>query len=140
MSTHRNWDSPNPSSASECALPPRTKGWGGGHTCLQLRRLEKKLSTLLLCDYKVLDIFAYLEFLEFSFKARSSKSTAKNSKEQQQAAGLTEHPHHQVSGPRVSFFWTKKQQVSCLSLISFREIANSEVFLRKQSASQYEYC
>jgi hypothetical protein len=24
-----NWDSPNPSLASECALPPRTK-WGGG--------------------------------------------------------------------------------------------------------------
>ncbi len=29
MSLRRNWDSPNPSPASECALSP-TKGWGGG--------------------------------------------------------------------------------------------------------------
>jgi hypothetical protein len=29
MSTRWNWDSPTPSLASECALPPRTKGWGG---------------------------------------------------------------------------------------------------------------
>ncbi len=29
MFPRRNWDSPNPSPASECALPPpRTKGWG----------------------------------------------------------------------------------------------------------------
>ncbi len=27
MSPRRNWDSPNPSLASECAPPPRT-GWG----------------------------------------------------------------------------------------------------------------
>ncbi len=30
MSPRRNWDSPNPSPASECALPPRQNG--GGHT------------------------------------------------------------------------------------------------------------
>jgi hypothetical protein len=53
------WDSPNPSLASECAPPPRT-GEGGEHalTCgwadeglgkSQFRRLEKKLSTLLIC-------------------------------------------------------------------------------------------
>jgi hypothetical protein len=34
MSPRRNWDSPNPSLASECALPPRT---GGGHTRLRVR-------------------------------------------------------------------------------------------------------
>ncbi len=28
MSPRRNWDSPNPSPPTECALPPRTKGWG----------------------------------------------------------------------------------------------------------------
>ena len=36
MSPRRNWDSPNPSPASECALPPRTKG-GGEHTGLRVR-------------------------------------------------------------------------------------------------------
>ncbi len=30
MSPRRNWDSPNPSLASECAPPPRTGGGGGG--------------------------------------------------------------------------------------------------------------
>jgi hypothetical protein len=53
MSPRRNWNSPTPSLVSECA-PPRTKGWGGGHTRLRLRgvgeyqfrRLDKKLSTL----------------------------------------------------------------------------------------------
>jgi hypothetical protein len=50
MSPRRNWDSPNPTLASECVpLPPGTKG--GGHTRLrvrdsQFRRLEEKLSTL----------------------------------------------------------------------------------------------
>jgi hypothetical protein len=29
MSLRRNWDSPNPSLASECAPPPRTEGGGG---------------------------------------------------------------------------------------------------------------
>jgi hypothetical protein len=57
MSPRRNWDSPNPSLASECAPPPRTGGWGGGETLAcgrgvgalgesQFRRLEKKLRTL----------------------------------------------------------------------------------------------
>ncbi len=54
MSLRRNWDSPNPSPASKCALPPpphqRVAGahWpaavGVGES--QFRRLEKKLSTL----------------------------------------------------------------------------------------------
>ncbi len=30
MSPRRNWNSPNPSLASECAPPPRTGGGGGG--------------------------------------------------------------------------------------------------------------
>jgi hypothetical protein len=33
MSHRRNWDSPNPSPASECALPPRPKGWGSTLAC-----------------------------------------------------------------------------------------------------------
>jgi hypothetical protein len=37
MSPRRNWDSPNPSLASECASPPRTGGGGGGHTRLRVR-------------------------------------------------------------------------------------------------------
>ncbi len=51
MSPRRNWDSPNPSLASECALT-LTKGWGAhspareGLGESQFRRLEKKLSTL----------------------------------------------------------------------------------------------
>ncbi len=52
MSPRRNWDSPNPSPASECAPPPGPKG-GEAHSPAaegvgesQLRRLEKKLSTL----------------------------------------------------------------------------------------------
>jgi hypothetical protein len=36
-SFRRNWVSPNPSLASECAPLPRT--WGGGHTCLRVRGL-----------------------------------------------------------------------------------------------------
>jgi hypothetical protein len=50
MSPRRNWDSPNPSFASECA--PEPKG-GGAHSPAdeglgesQFQRLEKKLSTL----------------------------------------------------------------------------------------------
>jgi hypothetical protein len=34
MSPRRNWESPNPSLASECAPPPRT---GGGHIRLWVR-------------------------------------------------------------------------------------------------------
>jgi hypothetical protein len=30
MSPRRNWDSPNPSLASECALSPQNRGGGGG--------------------------------------------------------------------------------------------------------------
>jgi hypothetical protein len=52
MSHRRNWDSPNPSPASGCALPPGPKG-GGAHSPaakgvgdFQFRRLKKKLSTL----------------------------------------------------------------------------------------------
>jgi hypothetical protein len=52
MSPRRNWDSPNPSLASECAPPPRTGGEGAhspageGLGKSRFRRLEKKLSTL----------------------------------------------------------------------------------------------
>jgi hypothetical protein len=52
MSPGQNWDSPNPSLASECTPPPRTGG-GGAHSpageglgASQFRRLEKKFSTL----------------------------------------------------------------------------------------------
>jgi hypothetical protein len=56
MSPRRNWDSLNPSLASECAPPLRTRG-GGAHSPAgeglgksQFRRLEKNLSTLhMLC-------------------------------------------------------------------------------------------
>jgi hypothetical protein len=51
----RNWDSPTPSLASECAPPPRTKG-GGAHSLAgeglgepQFRRLEKSLALCLFC-------------------------------------------------------------------------------------------
>jgi hypothetical protein len=56
MSPRRNWDSPNSSLVSECAvpLPPEPGGGGGGaHSSAceglgesQFRRLQKKLSTL----------------------------------------------------------------------------------------------
>jgi hypothetical protein len=36
MSPRRNWDSPNPSAASECALPPTPGQKGAGHTRLPL--------------------------------------------------------------------------------------------------------
>jgi hypothetical protein len=52
MSPRWNWDSPNPSLASECA-PPRGTTGGGAHSPVgdglgesQFQRLEKKLSTL----------------------------------------------------------------------------------------------
>ncbi len=52
MSPRRNWDSPTPLAASECALPPGPKG-GGAHSSAaqgvgesQFLLLEKKLSTL----------------------------------------------------------------------------------------------
>jgi hypothetical protein len=52
MSARQDWDSPNPSLASECA-PPARAGGGGAHSPAgeglgesQFRRLEKKLSTL----------------------------------------------------------------------------------------------
>ncbi len=52
MSPRRNWDSPNPFLANECAPPPRTGG-EGTHSPVEERlgesqflRLEKKLSTL----------------------------------------------------------------------------------------------
>jgi hypothetical protein len=53
MTPRRNWDSPNPSPASECAPPhPWTKGWGahspagGGWGSSNSEDWEKKLSTL----------------------------------------------------------------------------------------------
>jgi hypothetical protein len=82
MSPRRNWDSPNPSLASECAL--QTGGahsleWGGAHSPAgeglgesQFRRLEKKLSNMhcLLCgNYQIakcchLNRFEYESFLK----------------------------------------------------------------------------
>jgi hypothetical protein len=54
MSPRRNWDSPTPSLAKECAPPPGTKG--GAHSAAaeglgesQLQRLEKKRKSLVLC-------------------------------------------------------------------------------------------
>jgi hypothetical protein len=53
MSPRRNWDSPTPSLASECAPIPGTKGGvahsraGEGLGESQFQRLEKKLSTTL---------------------------------------------------------------------------------------------
>jgi hypothetical protein len=57
MSLHRNWDSPTPSLASECAPPPGTKWGGEGHTRLRVRgvgksqfqRRDKKPSSLSTC-------------------------------------------------------------------------------------------
>ncbi len=54
MSPRRNWDSPNPSLASECALPPesgghiwlRVRGWGS----LNSDDWRKSLALCLLCD------------------------------------------------------------------------------------------
>ncbi len=52
MSPRRNWDSPTPSHASECAPPLETKGGrahlpvGEGLGEFQFRRMEKNLSTL----------------------------------------------------------------------------------------------
>jgi hypothetical protein len=56
ISPRRNWDSPNPSSASECALPPGPKG-GTRHTRLRLNGWgspnsndwRKSLALCLLC-------------------------------------------------------------------------------------------
>ncbi len=52
MSPRWNWDSPNPSPASECALPPDQRVEGAhspaakGVGEFQFQRLEKKPSTL----------------------------------------------------------------------------------------------
>ncbi len=52
MSPRRNWDSPSPSLASECAPPPRAKGGGGTLACglgiggVPIRTTGEKLSTL----------------------------------------------------------------------------------------------
>ncbi len=55
MSPRRNWDSPNPSPASERGIPPGAKG--GGHICLRLRSSNsddwrKSLALCLLCACK----------------------------------------------------------------------------------------
>ncbi len=53
MSSRRNWDSPNPSLASECAPPPVTKGegahslaWGCGVGGVPIPTTGEKLSSL----------------------------------------------------------------------------------------------
>ncbi len=49
MSPRLNWDSPNPSPASECALPPSwTKGWWGSPNSDDCR---KSLALCLLCTF-----------------------------------------------------------------------------------------
>jgi hypothetical protein len=62
MFPRRNWDSPTPSLASECAPPPGTKG--GAHSRAdeglgesQFRRLEKSFALCLLYDSTVLTSF-----------------------------------------------------------------------------------
>ncbi len=58
MSPRRNWDSPNPSSASECAPPPPPNLRVGGHTRLRMRGwgspysddVRKGLALCLLCE------------------------------------------------------------------------------------------
>ncbi len=59
MSPRRNWDSPNPSLASECAPPPQNRGWGGHTHSLRVRGWgshnsddwRKSLALCLLCGY-----------------------------------------------------------------------------------------
>jgi hypothetical protein len=59
MSHRRNWDSPNPFAASECALPPGPKGVGAhppahkGVGEFQFRRWRKSLALCLLCGYNL---------------------------------------------------------------------------------------
>ncbi len=71
MSTRRNWDSPNPSPASECALPPdqmvveghtrlRLRGWGSSNS----DDWRKSLALCLLCDCMV----HYTEYHEFKVR------------------------------------------------------------------------
>jgi hypothetical protein len=66
MSPRWNWDSPTPSLASECAIPPRTKGRGAhspageGLGESQFRRLEKSLALCLLCDLNNLPTVTFL--------------------------------------------------------------------------------
>jgi hypothetical protein len=55
MSPRWNWDSPTPLAASECTLPPGSKGGGAyspaakGVGESQFQRLEKRLALCLLC-------------------------------------------------------------------------------------------
>ncbi len=58
-SSELDWDPPNPSLASECALPPEPGGEGGAHSPAdevlgesQFRRLEKSLALCLLYGWK----------------------------------------------------------------------------------------
>jgi hypothetical protein len=59
MSPRRNWNSPTPSLASDCAPPPGIKGGARGHTREGVRGWvspntndwRKSLSLCLLCDH-----------------------------------------------------------------------------------------
>jgi hypothetical protein len=86
MSPRRNWDSPNPSLASECAPPPTTGGWG--HTRQGVRGwgspntdvLRKSLALCLLCGHTVQRslYLLYRYFLWQKYVSRTYDSAMKN--------------------------------------------------------------
>ncbi len=81
-SPRRNWDSPTPLSRQQVCPSPRNQR-GGGHTAhlpageglgeSQFRRLEKKLSTLLLC-WPPSKLFLHREFRKTLIKAFFSET------------------------------------------------------------------
>jgi hypothetical protein len=91
MSPRRNWDSPNPSPAIECALPPGQKGGGGGaHS--QFRRLEKKLSTLPTLE----EVFTiYLLFLQEKLERMENEMNIV-SEESRELANRLEHSQREL--------------------------------------------
>ncbi len=64
----RNWDSPTPSPASECAPSPRTKGWG--HTRLRARGWGSSISD----DWKKLSTLPTLWMLPSHWDRRASQT------------------------------------------------------------------
>jgi hypothetical protein len=80
MSPRRNWDSPTPYLARECA--PGTKGWeefspaGEGMGESQCRRLEKSLALCLLCELHAFMRRALNALLYVERKTNTEKSRA----------------------------------------------------------------